>query len=102
MSHIGVLGLQGDFAAHVKKLAELGVSAEVVRWPRQLAELDGLIIPGGFGAKRELVADLTDPPGSLAASQHRRSAVSSWGSIDRETPADWCTDVHAVNHQLLQ
>ncbi len=47
MNGIGVLGLQGDFAAHVKKLAELGVSAEVIRWPRELDELDGLIIPGG-------------------------------------------------------
>ncbi len=47
MGRIGVLGLQGDFAAHVKKLAALDVSAEVIRWPRDLAELDGLIIPGG-------------------------------------------------------
>jgi len=42
-----VLGLQGDFEAHVKKLAELGVTAEVIRWPRDLADLSGLIIPGG-------------------------------------------------------
>jgi 5'-phosphate synthase pdxT subunit len=47
VNRIGVLGLQGDFAAHRKKLAELGVSAEVIRWPRELDGLDGLIIPGG-------------------------------------------------------
>jgi len=47
MKRIGVLGLQGDFEAHTKKLEELGVTAEVVRWPRQLDGLDGLIIPGG-------------------------------------------------------
>lgn len=42
-----MLGLQGDFAAHVKKLTELGVEASVVRWPRELETLDGLIMPGG-------------------------------------------------------
>jgi 5'-phosphate synthase pdxT subunit len=44
---IGVLALQGAFAEHVKILAGLGVTAVEVRLPEQLAELDGLIIPGG-------------------------------------------------------
>ena len=47
MNRIGVLGLQGDFEAHVKKLDELGVTAEVIRWPGELERLSGLIIPGG-------------------------------------------------------
>ena len=44
---IGVLALQGAFAEHVKILQGLGVTAVEVRLPEQLAELDGLIIPGG-------------------------------------------------------
>jgi 5'-phosphate synthase pdxT subunit len=44
---IGVLGLQGDFEAHLKMLAELGVEAKTVRLPMQLDDLDGIIIPGG-------------------------------------------------------
>ncbi len=44
---IGVLGLQGDFDAHRTALSEVGVESIVVRWPRQLEEVDGLIIPGG-------------------------------------------------------
>ena len=44
---IGVLALQGDFEAHLKMLAELGVEAKAVRLPRQIEELDGIIIPGG-------------------------------------------------------
>jgi len=44
---IGVLALQGDFEAHVKMLAELGVEAKAVRLPMQLDDLDGIIIPGG-------------------------------------------------------
>jgi 5'-phosphate synthase pdxT subunit len=44
---IGVLALQGAFAEHIKILEGLGVTAVEVRLPEQLAELDGLIIPGG-------------------------------------------------------
>ena len=44
---IGVLALQGDFALHVKALKECGVDPIEVRKPEQLADLDGLVIPGG-------------------------------------------------------
>lgn len=44
---IGVLALQGDFAEHIHVLENLGVEAVEVRLAEQLADLDGLIIPGG-------------------------------------------------------
>ncbi len=44
---IGVLALQGDFAAHLRALSDLGVDARAVKLPEQLEELDGIIIPGG-------------------------------------------------------
>ena len=44
---IGVLASQGAFAEHIAVLKKLGVEALPVRLPRQLAGLDGLIIPGG-------------------------------------------------------
>ncbi len=44
---IGVLALQGAFDVHAKRLAELGAATVLVRRPEQLAELDGLVIPGG-------------------------------------------------------
>ena len=44
---IGVLALQGAFEAHAKALTALGVTAKLVRTPAELADLDGLIIPGG-------------------------------------------------------
>ncbi|MCC7103532.1 MAG: pyridoxal 5'-phosphate synthase glutaminase subunit PdxT [Chloroflexi bacterium] len=44
---IGVLALQGDFAEHLAMLRSLGVEAVEVRTAAQLADLDGLIIPGG-------------------------------------------------------
>jgi 5'-phosphate synthase pdxT subunit len=44
---IGVLASQGAFVEHIAVLHQLGVEALPVRLPRQLAGLDGLIIPGG-------------------------------------------------------
>ena len=44
---IGVLALQGDFAAHLKTLTELGADGIAIRLPEQLEEIDGIIIPGG-------------------------------------------------------
>jgi len=44
---IGVLALQGDFEAHLKVLASLGVSGMAIRLPEHLEEIDGIIIPGG-------------------------------------------------------
>jgi 5'-phosphate synthase pdxT subunit len=44
---IGVLALQGDFDAHRQVLEHLGVDVVMVRKPAQLAEIDGLVIPGG-------------------------------------------------------
>jgi 5'-phosphate synthase pdxT subunit len=43
----GVLALQGAFVEHVQVLRSLGVEANEVRLPQQLAGLSGLIIPGG-------------------------------------------------------
>lgn len=56
---VGVLALQGDFAAHARMLAQLDVTSREVRVPADLDGLDGLIIPGGesttmtLGVERE-------------------------------------------------
>jgi 5'-phosphate synthase pdxT subunit len=44
---IGVLAIQGDYAAHADALSESGADPVEVRKPDQLAGLDGLILPGG-------------------------------------------------------
>jgi 5'-phosphate synthase pdxT subunit len=44
---IGVLALQGAFQEHLDTLEAIGVEGVPVRLPRDLAGLDGLIIPGG-------------------------------------------------------
>jgi 5'-phosphate synthase pdxT subunit len=45
--NIGVLAIQGDYASHAEALAESGAEPVEVRKPDQLANLDGLILPGG-------------------------------------------------------
>ncbi len=44
---VGVLALQGAFAKHAEVLERLNVSPLLVRYPEQLLECRGLIIPGG-------------------------------------------------------
>jgi 5'-phosphate synthase pdxT subunit len=44
---IGILAVQGDFAAHARMLAELGADSVEVRTPADLDGCDGLILPGG-------------------------------------------------------
>ncbi len=47
MSHVGILALQGDYEAHGRVLSDLDVSWQLVKMPRELDAVDGLIIPGG-------------------------------------------------------
>ncbi len=47
MNRYGVLALQGDFAAHAAALRSLGTEVAEVRHVAELAELAGLVIPGG-------------------------------------------------------
>ncbi|MEU5051181.1 pyridoxal 5'-phosphate synthase glutaminase subunit PdxT [Streptomyces sp. NPDC021096] len=44
---IGVLALQGDVREHLVALAAADALARPVRRPEELAEVDGLVIPGG-------------------------------------------------------
>lgn len=47
MTRLGVLALQGGFAAHVAAIEACGVEAIEVRTPAQLSEVDALVMPGG-------------------------------------------------------
>jgi len=44
---IGVLAVQGDYAAHADALVEAGADPVEVRKPEELDGLEGLILPGG-------------------------------------------------------
>ncbi|GAA3031514.1 pyridoxal 5'-phosphate synthase glutaminase subunit PdxT [Streptosporangium longisporum] len=44
---IGVFALQGDVREHMHALEAVGARAVAVRRPRELEEVDGLVVPGG-------------------------------------------------------
>jgi pyridoxal 5'-phosphate synthase pdxT subunit len=44
---IGIVALQGDYQAHAAALDRLGVPHTYVRLPDELAEVSGVILPGG-------------------------------------------------------
>ncbi|MEO6027336.1 MAG: pyridoxal 5'-phosphate synthase glutaminase subunit PdxT [Candidatus Binatia bacterium] len=44
---VGVLALQGDFAAHARALARVGAATAFVRKPADFAGIDALVLPGG-------------------------------------------------------
>jgi len=60
---VGVLALQGGFAAHARVLRSLGAEVREVRTPSDLEGLDGLVMPGGesttmsLGIEREGLAE---------------------------------------------
>ena len=55
-TRIGVLAVQGAFAEHLAVLAQLGVVGVEVRLPADLADVAGLILPGGEStAQRKLI-----------------------------------------------
>jgi 5'-phosphate synthase pdxT subunit len=47
LPRIGVLAIQGDYAAHATALTDSGAKPCEVRKPEELSGLDGLIMPGG-------------------------------------------------------
>jgi pyridoxal 5'-phosphate synthase pdxT subunit len=69
---IGVLALQGDFAEHLAMLRRIGAEGLEVRLPRDLAGVDGLIIPGGESTtigKLAVMYGLMEPLQQLAATR---------------------------------
>ena len=64
---VGVLALQGAFAAHREALAQLGADAREVRTTDQLAAVDGLVIPGGESTTMAMLLDRTGLRAPLAA-----------------------------------
>ena len=64
---VGILALQGAFAEHAEMLRLLGVRAELVRLPGQLAGLDGLILPGGESTSMRRLAGAVGLAAALRA-----------------------------------
>ena len=55
--NIGILALQGAFAAHQRALSDLGVSVTLVRGVEDVNELDGIVLPGGESTTMSMLLD---------------------------------------------
>ncbi len=75
---IGVLAIQGDFEAHRRVLASLGAEVGEVRIPDELAELDGLVIPGGESTTISMGMERDGLDASVRS--HARSGKPIFGS----------------------
>jgi 5'-phosphate synthase pdxT subunit len=62
---VGVLALQGDVGEHLRALGRCGVRAVPVRRERELAEVDGLVLPGGESTTMSRLLDVFDLLGPL-------------------------------------
>jgi 5'-phosphate synthase pdxT subunit len=68
MKRIGVLALQGGFAAHARALDAIGASVREVRAPADLRGLDGIVMPGGESVVQSALLDrlgLREPLGDF-------------------------------------
>jgi pyridoxal 5'-phosphate synthase pdxT subunit len=96
---VGVFALQGDVREHLRALAEAGVDAVAVRRPKELAAVDGLVLPGGesttmiklarafelLGPLRERIADGLPVYGSCAGMILLADRVDRGGSPIEDT-----------------
>ena len=103
---VGVLALQGDFAAHARVLRSLGAEAREVRTPAGLEGLGGLIIPGGesttmtLGIERE---GLGDPlRGLIATGVPVLGTCAGMIMLDRDHlgAGDWRCERNAFGRQI--
>jgi 5'-phosphate synthase pdxT subunit len=97
---IGVLAIQGNYAAHAAALVEAGAEPHEIRKAEELAHIDGLVLPGGesttilkFLEKRDLFDALQEFCGTkpvfgtcagaiLLAREVRNPAQRSLGLLD--------------------
>ena len=75
---IGVMAVQGSFSLHCKTLAEIGVEPVEVRRATDMADLSGIIIPGGESTTFQLMLQRTDLGERLF--EELRHGLPCWGT----------------------
>ena len=75
---IGILGFQGAVIEHQRHIEKIGHEAVIVRYPEQLAELDGIILPGG---ESTTIGKLLNRTGMMEPLRERiREGLPVWGT----------------------
>ena len=78
MTKVGVLAIQGDFLEHRQMIEGLGVDAPEVRLGKDLAGLDGLVIPGGESTTIVQLLDIFDMRNTVVGLV--RDGMPVWGT----------------------
>lgn len=75
---IGILAFQGAVIEHQRHIEKIGHEAIIVRYPEQLAELDGMILPGG---ESTTIGKLLNRTGMMEPLRERiREGLPVWGT----------------------
>ncbi|WP_309110813.1 pyridoxal 5'-phosphate synthase glutaminase subunit PdxT [Saccharothrix sp.] len=99
MSVVGVLALQGDVREHLVALAEADVLARPIRRPEELAEVDGVVLPGGESTTISRLLETFDLLEPLR--QRIKEGMPAYGSCaGMILLADQVLDGRADQHQL--
>ncbi|HKW22454.1 MAG TPA: pyridoxal 5'-phosphate synthase glutaminase subunit PdxT [Ktedonobacterales bacterium] len=99
MTRIGILAFQGDFREHARAVERLGAESCLVRLPRDLEGVDGLILPGGESTvmgKLMIAYDLVEPLRSLLA-----EGMPAWGTCAGMILLSRATDNALAGQPLL-
>ena len=75
---VGVLALQGDFREHIALLKSLGADARAIRRPEELAQVAGLVIPGGESSVMDKLSRMFGLAGPLKSAI--RSGLPVYGT----------------------
>ena len=78
---VGVLALQGDFEAHGRALLQLGARPVYVRSAGQLAEIDGLVLPGGESTTMLKLLEIEELKEPLAAFARRKPVLATCAGV---------------------
>ena len=118
---VGILALQGDYSLHERQVRKLGASAHLVRLPKHLENLDGLIMPGGETTTMDILIDrfgLREPLAQFGRSRPiygtcagmillakeivgNQSGVKTFGLIDIDVSRnDYGRQIHSFDEEL--
>ena len=76
--NIGILALQGAFAAHQRVLTDLGASVTLVRRVEDVNGLDGIVLPGGENTTMSMLLDSSGITAPLR--EHVRNGFPVFGT----------------------
>jgi len=75
---VGVVAVQGDFSEHIAVLKTLPTETKEIRLPKDLENVDGLIIPGGESTTLRKLFDIYELTDGLK--QYAKSGKVMWGT----------------------